>query len=41
MFPFDGDDSLVGRQVFTLINAIYQLRKAKFVYSANFVRHKR
>lgn len=32
MFPFDGDDNLVGRQVFRLLNAIYQERKARFVY---------
>lgn len=32
MFPFDGDDNLIGRQVFKLLNAIYQKRKASFVY---------
>lgn len=26
MFPFDGDDNLIGRQVFKLLNAIYQKR---------------
>lgn len=26
MFPFDGDDNLIGRQVFKLLNALYQKR---------------
>lgn len=37
MFVFDGDDAILGKQNFKLINAIYQKRKAKFVYF-NFVR---
>jgi|688.fasta_scaffold486612_1 hypothetical protein len=26
MFTFDGDDNLIGRQVFKLLNALYQKR---------------
>ena len=29
----DGDDALVGRQVFALYNAIYQRTESAFVYS--------
>ena len=32
MITLDGDDNLIGRQVFKLLNAVYQKRKAKFVY---------
>jgi hypothetical protein len=32
MFPFDGDDCIIGRQAFKLLNAIYQKRQALFVY---------
>lgn len=40
MFPFDGDDALVGRQVFSVLNAVYQKRNAKFVYSNNIEIHR-
>lgn len=39
MFLFDGDDNLIGRQVFTVLNAVFQQRKAKFVYTNNLVPH--
>jgi len=32
MYPLDGADNLIGRQVFNLLNAIYQGKNAKFVY---------
>jgi hypothetical protein len=32
MYPLDGADNLIGRQVFKLMNAIYQDKNAKFVY---------
>jgi hypothetical protein len=32
MYPLDGSDNLIGRQVFKLMNAIYQDKNAKFVY---------
>lgn len=37
MFVFDGDDVILGRQNFKLINAIYQKTQSRFVYF-NFVR---
>jgi cellulose synthase/poly-beta-1,6-N-acetylglucosamine synthase-like glycosyltransferase len=33
MVLVDGDDSLVGRQVFSLLNAYYQTHKAAIVYT--------
>lgn len=35
MFPFDGDDLLIGRQAFTLLSAAYQKYQARFVYTNN------
>lgn len=32
MFPFDGDDNLIGRQVFKLLNALYQGKNATMIY---------
>lgn len=37
MFVFDGDDWLIGRQTFKLVNSIYQKKQASFVY-LNFLR---
>jgi hypothetical protein len=37
MFVFDGDDVILGKQNFKLINAIYQKTQSRFVYF-NFVR---
>lgn len=34
----DGDDELIGTQVFKTINAVYQQTNARVVYS-NFLRH--
>ena len=36
MMIVDGDDQLVGRQVFKLYNAVFQKEKVWFVYS-NFI----
>lgn len=36
MAPFDGDDTLIGRQVFSLVNAIYQKRNPLFLYFNHF-----
>lgn len=36
MMIIDGDDQLVGKQVFKLFNAVFQKEKAWFVYS-NFI----
>lgn len=32
MVVIDGNDHLIGRQVFKLINAIYQKRDCRFLY---------
>jgi hypothetical protein len=32
MYPLDGADNLIGRQVFKLMNAVYQDNNARFVY---------
>jgi len=32
MITLDGDDHLIGRQVFKLLNSLYQKRSAKFLY---------
>lgn len=32
MFVLDGDDSLIGKQVFKVMNAVYQKHNALFVY---------
>lgn len=32
MIVLDGDDPLIGRQVFTLVNAIFQKRNTRFLY---------
>jgi hypothetical protein len=37
MMAVDGDDELVGKQVFSFLNAAYQSKKLYFVYTQNII----